>query len=180
MISLFVVFIMFIVLFAIIGATRGRMREFLVSISVIVAIFINVILETYIGGYKDAILKNGPAGLFWVRGAIMVVVVFLGYLSPTLPLLMIGQNQAVPPRLKNGILGLIFGGINGFLIMGSLWSYLADANYPFAIITAPDKLTAMGKIALDLTQWLPPHFFVPPMLYFALAFGFVLILGAFV
>ncbi len=110
----------------------------------------------------------------------MVVVVFLGYLSPTLPILMAGQAQVVPPKLKNGIIGLIFGGINGYLIMGSLWSYLADANYPFTIISAPDKLSAMGKIAVDLTQWLPPNFFVPPLLYFALAFGFVLILGAFV
>jgi hypothetical protein len=171
---------MFVALFAIIGATRGRMREFLVSMSAIVAIFVNVILETYIGGYKEAIMKNGPAGLFWVRSAIMVFVVILGYLSPKLPLLMNGQAQTIPPRMKNGLLGMIFGGINGYLIIGSLWSYLADANYPFAIISAPDKLTAFGKTALDLVQWLPPHFFVPPMLYFALAFGFVLILGAFV
>jgi hypothetical protein len=180
MISLVVVFIMFIILFAIIGVTRGRTREFLVSLSAIVAIFINVILETYVIGYKEALTKNGLEGLFWVRGAIMVVVVFLGYLSPNLPFLISGQNQAMTPRLKNGFLGLVFGAINGYLIIGSLWSYLADANYPFAIISAPDSLTSLGKTAVELTQWLPPHFFIPPMLYFALAFGFVLILGAFV
>lgn len=180
MISLVVVFVMFIILFAIIGVTRGRTHEFLVSLSAIVAIFINVLLETYVIGYKEALTSNGPAGLFWVRGAIMAVVVFLGYISPNLPILVNSQMQAPVQRFKTGFLGLIFGAINGYLIVGSLWSYLAEANYPFAIISAPDSLTVLGKSALDLTQWLPPHLFVPPMIYFALAFGFVLILGAFV
>jgi uncharacterized membrane protein required for colicin V production len=178
MISLIVVFYMFMVLFGIIGLTRGRTKEFLVALSAVVGIFLNVILETYVPGYKEYLTRDGPQMLFWVRSIIITIVVILGYLTPKLPSLLMGQTAI--PKFKDGFWGLAFGLLNGYLIVGSLWSYLADAKYPFTIIAAPDAATKLGQAAQAMIQVLPPNIFAPPALYFVLAAGFIIILGAFV
>jgi len=177
MISIVALFWILVVLFAIIGATRGRTKEFLVSLSAFVALFFNIILEQYVPFYED-LLNSFPGGLFIVRGALLVIVVILGYVTPNMPIFR--GREPVITKIKDAIWGLAFGALNGYLIVGSLWWYLNDANYPFSVVTAPDASTAMGKAALDLIPRLPPALLTPPGIYFAIAIAFVIVLAAFV
>lgn len=178
MVSLTVLFYILVVLFAIIGSTRGRTKEFLVTLAAVVAVFCNAILEQFIPGYKEYLIKDSVAVLFYVRSAIIFIVVILGYLTPKLPQIFVNQNPL--GKLKDAFWGLFFGAINGYLIIGSIWSYMNDASYPFAAITAPDANTAFGKTAISMVSILPPHIFTPPGIYFVVAAAFVIILGAFV
>ncbi len=178
MVSLVVLFWILVGLFAIIGSTRGRTKEFLVTLAAIVGIFFNAILEQYIPGYKEYLTRDSPAILFYVRSAICSIIVILGYLTPKLPQLFVNQNPI--SKIKDTFWGLLFGGLNGYLIVGTIWYYMHDANYPIAVITAPDPAAALGRAALNVVQLLPPHLFTPPGIYFAVAIAFVIILGAFV
>jgi hypothetical protein len=66
MISLTVLFWVFIILFAIIGAMRGWSKELLVTFSVILALFLIEVLETYLSFYKKAArLYSGFVRLLW-------------------------------------------------------------------------------------------------------------------
>jgi hypothetical protein len=178
MVSLTVLFYILIGLFAIIGSTRGRTKEFLVSLAAVVAIFLNAILDQYAPGYMAYLTKDTPAMLFYVRGAIVFIVVLLGYLTPKLPQIFV--NQSPIGKIKDAFWGLFFGALNGYLIVGSIWSYMHDAAYPIPAITAPDAATAFGKAALNMISALPPHIFTPPGIYFVVAAAFIIILGAFV
>jgi len=85
MVSLAVLFYILVGLFAIIGSTRGRTKEFLVSLSALVAIFLNTILEQFVPGYKEFLTRDSASVLFYVRAGIVFVIVILGYLTPKLP-----------------------------------------------------------------------------------------------
>ena len=81
MISLTFVFWMFIVLFAIMGAMRGWAKELLVSFSIILALFIITVLETYIPFVRIFMTQGsettppGCAGVpeFWLRSTIVAM-----------------------------------------------------------------------------------------------------------
>ena len=68
--------------------------------------------------------------------------------------------------------------VNGFLIFGSIWYFLHQANYPISYIAAPIKGTVMGDAALKMIPFLAPAWLGTPLVYFvtALAFGFVIII----
>jgi hypothetical protein len=63
--------------------------------------------------------------------------------------------------------------------MGSIWSFLDDAKYPFpTIISAPtgDVLTLVNKYVAIL----PPHILGSPAIYFAVAIAFAFVLMVFI
>ena len=68
MISLSVLFWIFVILFALIGAMRGWAKEILVTSGVIVAIFVITILETFIPFIRD---NMTPISAFWTRIGIL-------------------------------------------------------------------------------------------------------------
>ncbi len=176
MISLTVVFWMYVVLFAFIGGMRGWAKEMLVSFSVILALtFINL-LDHYVPYIRD-VLPRQSADLFWLRTSIIIILVFFGYQSPNLQRL---APKMTREKLEHTILGVFFGAVNGYLIAGSIWYYMADAKYPFSIITAPDTKTAFGKMALSLLQYLPPHWLGVPGIYFAVVLAFIFVIVVFV
>ena len=75
MVSLVVVFWMYVILFAIIGAMRGWARELLVSFSVILALFIISVLERFIP-FIGRTLAAVPLTLFWLRLVVVLALVF--------------------------------------------------------------------------------------------------------
>ncbi len=78
------------------------------------------------------------------------------------------------------LLGIFLGGVNGYLIFGTLWFFMHDANYPFAYITPPSPLDALGEAALKLIPMLPPAWLASPVIYFAVAIAFVFVLVVFI
>ncbi len=106
MISFFSLFWIFFALFAVIGATRGRTKEFIVSLSAIVGIFLNLLLETYVPFYRNIVLSTNPTTLFIMRAGVLLVVVIMGYVTPTLPQVVLRTEGLRPvSRLRNLFLG---------------------------------------------------------------------------
>ncbi len=176
MISLTVLFWIFIVLFALIGAMRGWAKEILVTAGVIVAIFVLTIMETFIPFIQESLTPNSQ---FWMRIGVLAAVTFFSYQGPNLPRL-IESGKFLRDRFQDVLLGLFLGGVNGYMIFGTAWYYLAEAGYPFNWISAPDGLTEAGQKALALMDKLPPVWLQPPLIYVAIAIAFVFILVVFI
>ena len=179
MISLTVLFWILIVLFAVIGAMRGWSKELLVTFSVILALFIIEVLETYLGFYQRAIVDEGGATLFWVRAIIVILLAFFGYQTPNIRAL--AGARFARERIQDTLLGFVIGAFNGYLVVGTLWWYLNDAGYPFTkYITAPAPGTDLGDAAIQLISLLPPEWLVIPWVYFAVGIAFLFVIVVFI
>ena len=176
MISLPVLFYMYVVLFALIGAMRGWAKEILVSAGVIVALFLVTIMENFIPFFRDSLT---PESAFWVRMSILAIMSFFGYQSPNLRRF-IESGKFARDRFEDFLLGGFLGALNGYLIFGTAWFYLREAGYPFDWISAPDPITEVGQNAMRIMEILPPQWLVPPLLYVAVAIAFVFILVVFI
>jgi hypothetical protein len=178
MVSLTVLFWLFVILFAIIGAMRGWAKEILVTFSVILGIFIIVLMETYLPLMSpDSAISQSTR--FWIEAAIIGVLVFFGYQTPNLRAL--AGPRFARERVQDVLLGLILGAVNGYLIVGSLWYYMSAAGYPFEpYFVAPNPNTEMGQAALNLIQRMPPVYLVPPWVYFAVAVAFLFVVVVFI
>ena len=176
MISLSVLFWMYVVLFAMIGAMRGWAKEILVTAGVIVAIFVVTVIEKFIPFTRDALT---PGTSFSVRISVLALMTFFGYQGPNLPRV-IDSGKFIRDRFQDVLLGAFLGAINGYMIFGTAWFYLIEADYPFDWITAPDSLTEAGKNAVQLIELLPPQWLCPPAIYIAIALAFVFILVVFI
>ena len=176
MISLNVLFWMFVVLFALIGAMRGWAKEMLVSAGVIVAIFLVTIMENFIPFIKNALT---PESSFYVRIGVLGLMTFFGYEGPRIQRI-IDSGRFVRDRFEDVLLGFFLGAVNGYLIFGTAWFYLKEAGYPFEWIIAPDELTQAGQNMLGLIKILPPQWLTAPAIYIAVAIAFVLVLVVFI
>lgn len=178
-VSILVVFYLFMVLFAIIGAMRGWAKELLVGFSVILAIALIVILETLIP-VVSTFLTRDPVIQFWSRTVIVTLLVFFGYQSPKLSQFAKAVNRR--DQIQDVLLGLILGLVSGYLIVGSLWAFMASADYPFApYITAPQSGQPLGDAALRIVNYLPPVWLgKAPNIFIAVVFAFIFVIVVFI
>jgi hypothetical protein len=175
MMSLLVLFWIFVILFAVIGAMRGWAREILVSSSLILSIFVVTVLERFIPFIRDL-----PADSeFWLRFFVTCLLAFFGYQSPNLPRI-VASGRFAREKLQDSLLGIFLGGVNGYLIFGTIWSYMDQAKYPISFIIPPDAATEIGKQALAYVKYMPPGLLGTPAIYFAVALAFVFIIVVFI
>jgi uncharacterized membrane protein required for colicin V production len=179
MIGLNILFIIFVLLFAIIGLMRGWAKELLVTFAVILSLFISTVLEKFMPYIQNLVASGDTITLFWVRFSILLCLVIFGYQTPNLGRLS-DSMKFVRERLQDSLLGLFLGAINGYFIFGSLWYFLDVASYPFDFITPPVAGTSMGDAALRLIQTLPPQWLADPTIYFAVAIAFAFVLVVFI
>lgn len=180
MVSLVVVFWMYVILFAIIGAMRGWARELLVAFSVILALFIISVLEHFVP-FVNNTLSQIPATLFWLRVGIVMALVFFGYQTPNIPRLA-AQNRFARERLQDILLGVFLGAFNGYLTVGTIWYYLDAAGYPFPnLIQAPQAGTAVYLASQQMMAVMPPQLLgTSSAIYFAVALAFAFVLVVFI
>ena len=181
MIDILTVFWMFVIFFAFLGFVRGWAREILVTASVILAFFVIYVFENYIpfiGPYfaskQVADSSVMPIQQFWFRIIILIVMIFFGYETPRLP--RIGGERFRRDKFVDSALGFILGGFNGYMIMGTLWAFLADANYPYNLVSEP-----FSQASLDMISKLPPNWLLQiPHILIAVIVIFVFIIAVFV
>ncbi|MGW8144309.1 MAG: CvpA family protein [Anaerolineales bacterium] len=178
MVSMTVLFWLFVALFAIIGAMRGWAKEILVTFSVLLAIFIIVLMESYLPIMSpDSSISQSSR--FWIQTGIIAILVFFGYQTPNFRGL--AGPRFARDRVQDLLLGLILGAINGYLIVGSIWYYMAQAGYPFEpYFLPPNANTEMGQAAINLLQKMPPVYLIPPWIYFAVAVAFLFVVVVFI
>ena len=178
MVSLSFFFFCFLILFAIIGAMRGWAKEMLVTFSGVLALFVIAVLEQYIPPVR-AFATPGSEAQFWLRVIILVLLAFFGYQTPRFP--KISDAKFARDRLSDTLLGLFLGLLNGYLIVGTLWYFLAQASYgPMSkFILSPDQNTEMGKAAIQMLGLMAPVWLGIPYIYFAVGLAFVFVIVVF-
>ena len=77
-------------------------------------------------------------------------------------------------RLADSLLGVFLGALNGYLIIGTLWWFLIESNYPFPkYITKPTPDPA-------IIAYLPPDLLGIPVIFFAIAVAFLFVIVVFI
>ena len=184
MASLSVIFWMYVILFAIIGGMRGWAKELLVTFSVILAITFKTLLESYVPFLRDLVAQsltpdpphNIVVAVFWMRVIILGLLVFFGYQTPNIPRF---ATKLTREKLQDIILGVFIGALNGYLIAGSIWFYMADAGYPFSHIVAPPT-GDLAQISETMLKYMPPRLLGVPGVYFAVVISFIFVIVVFV
>jgi len=177
MVSLVVFCGVFVALFTVIGAMRGWAKELLVTSAVVLGLFLNAILETYIEPYRTAMLLQPPGPQFVVRAVLLILLAFFGYQTPNLRSL---QPKMARERVEEILLGLVLGALNGYLLVGSIWSYLHTSGYPTDLIIRPPEGSDLALQIEQLVKFLPPTVLPIPQVYFAVGIVFVFIIVVFV
>jgi uncharacterized membrane protein required for colicin V production len=176
MVSLNFVFWMYVILFGVIGGMRGWAKEILVTFSVILALTFTTLLANYVPFIRDVLQKDSQALYFWLRTIILGVLVFFGYQTPNLARFAPKVNRE---KLQDVILGVVIGALNGYLIAGTIWFYMADAVYPFTNIIAPPT-GDLAKVAESMLHYMPPRLLGIPGIYFAVVIAFMFVIVVFI
>jgi hypothetical protein len=133
-----VVFFIIVAVFGLVGMVRGFLRELGVTLPLI------VLLWAY-SALGERLLRLIEGGMVKVAGyavspttgdlirccfylVTLIFVTFIAYQGETLAFA--GSN---PPGLQGWLLALLIGAVNGYLIAGTAWYYLAVYNYPVLV-----------------------------------------------
>lgn len=116
---------------------------------------------------------------FWFRVFVVSGLVFFGYQTPSIARI---AATARKEKIQDFLLGLVLGAFNGYLIVGTLWSYMHSAHYPFApYIISPNEADPLLDAATRLIRILPPIWLgVSPWVYAAVVLAFVFVLVVFI
>lgn len=169
-------FLGLLIFFGIIGALRGWAKELLVSFSVVLARFIEMVLVTYVPVLNralQALAVEQQETWFYVRAAIFIMVVVFGYATTVISATL--GKRARKEKLQDTLLGFFLGGINGYLVVGMFWGFLIEINYQVWGIVPPQGPTAEGII-----EYLPLYWLDGPLLFVAVALAFSFLLIVFV
>ncbi|MBN1249266.1 MAG: CvpA family protein [Anaerolineae bacterium] len=176
MVPLNTFFLGLVILFGLIGALRGWAKELLVTFSVVLARFIEFVALVYVPVLSTALQslqQADPKTWFYVRLMIFGLLVSFGY-ATTVISTRLGQ-RARKEKLQDTLLGLFLGGINGFLVIGSVWGFLHEIQYGIWGITGPTT-----EAAQNLIQYLPTAWLQGPALFVGVAVSFAFVLIVFV
>lgn len=144
-----------VVAFAVMGYTRGWDKEIIATSGIILALFALFQFNSTL----DTLLANVAADYrLVVRAGLFSAVVFFAYQDRAI------INKEIVDRrtarrsddgrslLQSNVLGAIVGGINGYLVWGSLWYFMHVTDYPLSpYITRP----APGTASADFIDSLP-------------------------
>jgi len=180
MISMNVIFYLFIFLFAVIGAMRGWAKEMLIIFSVILSLAFISVIETLIP-FLAPIVTSNPMVQFNIRIIIVIVIVFFGYQSPRFARF----SKAAERRdhIQDVLLGIILGALSGFMIIGTIWFFADEAGYPIIrdFVVIPSEQVPGGVESLRLIKYLPPVWLGhPPNIYIAVVLAFIFVIAIFV
>ena len=175
MVSIIYIFWMYVFLFAFIGAMRGWAKELLVSFSMVLALTINYMLRRYV-----PIISEWPIdeiSLFWIRTIIVTALVYFGY--QTVASVDRFKGKARKEKLQDALFGGVLGGLNGYLVTGTVWAYLQEAQYPFPKIFYDQPPEVAAEVA-RMMEKMPPYALGEPGIYFALVLVLIFILVVYI
>lgn len=179
MMALIIVFYLFLGLFGVIGSMRGWAKEILVSYSVILALALITVLEQYTPFVRD-IMATDPVAQFWIKVSSLLVITFFGYQSPRISRLSKATERR--DKFQDILLGLILGFVSGFMFIGTLWYYSAQAGYfPIANYITQPNTPELAASTERIFQILPPQWLaVSPNIFIAMVIGAIIVIVVFV
>ena len=176
MMNIIYIFWMYVVLFGLVGWMRGWAKELLVSFSVILSLALNHVIRRYVP--IAANLPETDASLFWVRTIILLVLVYFGYQTViSIPHL---AAKGRTERIQDTLFGAFLGGVNGYLVAGSVLYYIHIADYAFQkVITKPTDPVLLEEVN-RMMLYMPPQLLGEPGIYFAIILAFVFVLVVYI
>ncbi|HML22968.1 MAG TPA: CvpA family protein [Aggregatilinea sp.] len=135
-------------LFAVIGFMRGWTKELIATAGIVLALFALRQFETIV---IDPLTDGQQQAKFYLQAAILVTLAVFAYQTPPDRFVRSNRN-VVREGLQEGILGALIGGLNGYLLIGSLWWYMDNLEYPLS----PNILPVVpGSASANLVSALP-------------------------
>jgi hypothetical protein len=175
MMSIISIFWMYVLFFAIVGAMRGWAKELLVAFSVVTALAVNLLLEKYIPLVRD--LDKAGGSIFWIRTLILIALVYFGYQTVSISRF---ASKAMRERLQDSLFGAVLGGLNGYLIAGTILFYNHVANYPYRDIISPATDQVIVQAIDTMMRYMPPRFLGEPGIYFAVIIILIFIIVVYI
>jgi hypothetical protein len=172
--SMPMVFWCLVVLFAVIGSLRGWAKELLVGCALVLALFINLLIDKYAA---PLLATLGVQEVFLVRAGVFCVLAYFGYLTPRLP--WIPGERFMRDRLQDWLLGIVLGALNGALLAGSIWFFLHRAGYPFPGLENARTAAGNPDVAA-MIKLMPPVLLGEIWVFVAVAAAFVFVIVVFV
>ncbi|RMG96688.1 MAG: CvpA family protein [Chloroflexi bacterium] len=185
MINLGTLFWVLVAFFAVIGMMRGWTREVIATSSLVLSLFALNQFGFFIVSILGATADTAGAQVdlitirrqqFYILSGLHLLITFFGYQGPTFAGSRLSERLRVRDSLQDKLLGLIVGAVNGYLILGTIWSFLeyqvtagsgwvplaADMGYPFDpnILVRPgpelELASLIGRLPLPmLSPYLP-------------------------
>ncbi len=159
------IFFIVIAIFAVIGIVRGVSRELGVTLMLLIGLMVLLLLDTYAADQIQRVLEFflgsntalQKSVLAIVYSLWMVFIAFISYEGRTMsfsnvPILSDFVKRSGGPG--GGLAGAFTGVINGYLLAGTIWYYLACANWPFLRISEP-----FSSMYYAISSILPPMIF---------------------
>jgi uncharacterized membrane protein required for colicin V production len=192
MIELGTFFWILVALFALIGALRGWTREVIATAGLILSLFALNQFGPLIVGVARAGLETGMAAdipqegirrqQFYILTTIHLIITFFSYQGPALAGSRMGDRLRIRDNFQDKLLGGIIGMVNGYLVVGTIWSFLEyqiiDAGYqqlppgvqyPFDTIMRPGVdshlMTLIARLPLPLLADYLPFLLVAVFLF---------------
>lgn len=148
-----VLWIAVVVMFVFIGIARGYDKELGSTIVILVALLLISLFgsqaEAALYSLIDRFASEQTAQLLTmlIFQGLFIAITVAGYAGVTL------QYPGVPPTGCSGLtLNAFFGGVNGILVAGTLWYYLAKYDYPLDFIVTDN----LSPFAEAVQAYLPP------------------------
>lgn len=139
MISLFWLFWIFVILFAIIGALRGWSKEVIAMAGLILSLFtikqFGGLIIGLLGGAND-LTPQSLGQQFIILSAIHLIIAFFSYQGVALVRNRLGGREQLQERL----LGFLVGGVNGYFLVGTLWAFLEYQVTPDGFLRLPQGI----------------------------------------
>jgi hypothetical protein len=173
MLSLGTLFWLMVLFFGIIGSLRGWTREVIATSGLILSLFaINQFGHLFLGLAPTGGATPVERQRFYYLAILHLLIAFFSYQGPAFAGARLGERLRVRDTFQDKLLGLIVGSLNGYLIIGALWSFLEyriqaagqwlqlpiGEPYPFdpTILMRPDVTselgTLMGRLPLPLLE----------------------------
>jgi uncharacterized membrane protein required for colicin V production len=175
MMSVYYIFWMYVFLFGIIGAMRGWAKELLVIFSVVTALAVNLLLEKYVPLVRD--LDKASTSVFWIRTLILTALVYFGYQTVNFSRF---APKAAREKLQDTLFGFVLGGVNGYLVAGSVLFYNHVANYPFSNVISRAGDPVIAEQIERMMAVMPPRFLGEPSIYFAVIIILIFIIVVYI
>ena len=159
MLSLGTLFWLMILFFGIIGSLRGWTREVIATSGLILSLFAINTFGYLVLGFPTGSSPSAERAQFYYLSIVHLVIAFFSYQGPAFAGARLRERLRVRDNLQDKLLGLIVGAVNGYLIVGSLWSFLeyrVQPNREWIRLTVGDQF----PYPFDLTTLARPNFAV--------------------
>ncbi len=148
MVPLNTLFWTMVLMFGLIGALRGWVRELLVTLAIISAYFLRWLSLNIIPFLREYVKARAPTEQFYIFSALFVLMAVFGYAGPAVSAALAGKARR--EKVQDFLLGFVVGALNGYLLVGTIWGFLAQAGYGIWGIQAPSPDSPAANLVANL------------------------------